>query len=157
GLRMFAALVGLALLGSASAMAYWAWFNEPRRSDEAQVIGASIAPDKTTPSPPENSRSAGEQSAEAAGPTTTGDEKSADAAPAVPQAVPPVGVLYGPAPAKVAALTSGAAPPGTPAGPAQDQPPESKEPAPAQPAPAATEPSAPQGGYVVQLSSQRSE
>src|SRR5262249_54520027 len=113
GLRMFAALIGLALAGSASGVAYWAWFGGRASGDEARMIGASIGPDKTMPSPQENSGAderlrsqADAPGANAAGPTMTGDDKSADAMPAAVPVVPPTGILYGPAPAKVAALTS---------------------------------------------------
>jgi hypothetical protein len=163
GLRMCAAVIGLALAGSASAMAYWAWSDGRVRSDESRVISASLSPDKIMPpSQRENGRSAGqsdEQSVNAAAGTTAGEEKPAEAEPAaVPQAPPPAGVLYGPAPAKVAALTSGAAPPVSPAGAAENQPPDAKEAAPGQAAPVATEPgAAPENRFVVQLSSQRSE
>jgi cell division septation protein DedD len=162
GLRMFAAVLGLALAGSASAMAYWAWSDGRVRSDETRVISASLSPDKIMPpSQRENGRSGGqsdEQSVNVAGGTTAGEEKPAEAEPAaVPQAPPPAGVLYGPAPAKVAALTP-AAPPVSPAGTAENQPPDAKEPAPGQTAPGATEPGgAPENRFVVQLSSQRSE
>jgi hypothetical protein len=160
GLRVFVGLFGLALAGCASALAYWAWFDGRARTSEAPVIGASLAPDKTLSSPQgENSRSderlrsrSDEPSVNGSGPTIAGDEKSADAKPAVP----PAALLYGPAPAKVAALTP-AAPPTIPAATAQDQPPDVKEPAPGGTAPGTTEPSPAQGGYVVQLSSQRSE
>src|ERR1043165_6557824 len=57
GLRVFAAVVGLALAGSASAMAYWAWSDGRTRGDTAPVTGASIGPDKIMPSPQESSRS----------------------------------------------------------------------------------------------------
>jgi SPOR domain len=163
-LPLFAALVGLALVGSASAMAYWAWFDGRARSADAPVIGASLGPDKTMPTPQGESRAevrlrgqSDEPSVNAPAQPTTGEEKPADAVPA-PPALRPTGVLYGPAPAKVAALTPGAAPPGSPAGPVQTEPADVKEPPPGETAPGAAEPGAPQGPrYVVQLSSQRSE
>ena len=169
GLGVFVAL-GLALVGSASAMAYWAWTDGRARSDEARVIGASIAPDKTVPSPQgQDSRSderpggqSGEQSVN--GGVMTGAERPADAQPAaVVQPVPPTGLLYGPAPAKVAELTPAPAPPGSPAGPALNPPADVKEAPPSETAPSAAAPGATAPGgadgphYVVQLSSQRSE
>src|SRR5262249_27253725 len=165
-LPLFAAFIGLALAGSAGAMAYWAWSDARVRSDEAPLIGASLAPDKNLPgSLGQKSRSderlrsqPDEGSIEATGRPTSGEEKPADVAPDAPPAVPPTGVLYGPAPVKVAALTPGAAPPSSPADPVQIQPPEVKEPPPGETAPGAVEPGGTQGPrYVVQLSSQRSE
>jgi SPOR domain len=132
GLRVFAAAAtGLALLGSASAMAYWAWSDGRVRSDETRVIAASVGPDKTVPSPQgENGRSESDQRTG----TTTGEEKPADATPAAPQAPPP----------------------GSPAGTTQGPPTDAKEPG--QTPPGATEPGvAQENRFVVQLSSQRSE
>jgi cell division septation protein DedD len=164
-LPLFAALVGFALAGSAGAMAYWAWSDARVRGDETRVIGASLSPDKMLPAAPGESRSeerrfdqSDERSVDTIKRPATAEEKPADATADAPAAVPPTGVLYGPAPAKVAALTSGAAPPGSPADPAQNQPVDVKEPPPAETAPSAADPGAPEGPrYVVQLSSQRSE
>jgi len=166
-LPVFMALIGLALAGSAGGMAYWAWSDGRVRSDEARVIGASLAPDKIMPgSQGEKSRTderlhgqPDEGSINAIGRPATGEEKPADAVPPpVPQAQPPTGVLDGPAPVKVAALTPETGPPATAPEPAQIQPPDVKEAAPGETAPAAAEPSAAPGNrYVVQLSSQRSE
>jgi hypothetical protein len=162
-----AALLGLALAGSASAMAYWAWSDGRVPSDETRLISASLAPDKIMPAAQGEKNGSGERlrdqsderSVNVTAPPTTGEETSADAGPAAaPQAVPPAGVLYGPALAKVAALTSGPVPPASATEPAQIQPPDAKEAAPGQAVPGAAEPSAAQSnGYVVQLSSQRSE
>jgi SPOR domain len=155
-----AALIGLALAGCASAMAYWAWSDGRVRSDDARVIGASISPAKTVAPPAgENGRAEerppvepDERSVTAGAVPTTGEEKPADAVPAPPPAVPPTGVLAAPDPAKAAGSTPAAAPPGSPADTAQNQPTDGKEPAPSETAPVATGPR-----YVVQLSSQRSE
>jgi hypothetical protein len=163
-----AAFIGLALAGSAGAMAYWAWSDGRVRNGEARVIAASLAPDKIVPAAQGENSGSGERlrgqpdegSASVTAPPTTGEEKPADAGPAaLPQAAPPpAGVLYGPTPVKVAALTSGPVPPASPAEPVQIQPPDATEPPPDQPAPGAAAPGTAQGnGYVVQLSSQRSE
>ena len=161
GLRVFAALIGLALAGCASAMAYWAWSDGRTRGDEARVMGAAISPEKTTPSPRANGRSDERVQAQsdvtATAATITGDEKPADAKPvAAPQALPRR-VVYGPAPTKIAGLASGPTPPAIPARTAQNQPPDADQPAPSETAASAPAPNAAPDGYVVQLSSQRSE
>src|ERR1043166_1043134 len=164
GLKVFAALVGLALAGSASAFAYWAWSDGRTRGDTAPVTGASIGPDKIMPSPQAGSRSDErlpgqpvERSVTAR--TMTGAQEPADAKPpAAAQAPPPRAVVYGAAPTKLAGLTYGSPPPGIPAPTEQKPPPDGEGRAPGATAPAATEPNAAPGyGYVGQLSSQRSE
>ena len=165
GLRVFAALVGLVLVGSASAFGAWVLYDRRGRSDETRVMAASVSPDKAAPSPREPSRSderprepSDGRSVNATGRTMTGAEEPADTKPPMPQAPPPVGVTFGPAPTKVAELTPGPTPPVTPADTAQDQPPDVKKPAPRQAAPGVTEPSGPHGvRYVVQLSAERGE
>jgi hypothetical protein len=164
-LRAFAVLIGLALGGSAGAFAYWALSNGRGHSDEARVMAASVSPDKTAPSPQEQSRldeplrdQSDERSADATGRTMTGAEEPADATPPMPQAVPPMSIAVGPVPTKMAELTPGPTPPGSPADAAQSQPPDVKKPAPRRTAPGATEPSGAHGmHYVVQLSSERGE
>jgi cell division septation protein DedD len=142
-LRMSAAVVGLALLGSASAFAYWAWFDRPASIEEARAIGSSTAPEKL------------QSNGGAGGGTVSGEEKTADAQAAVPQALPPVVVPSGPAPAQVAALTPATAPTDSAAA-AESQLSPSNETAPAPTPVTATEPTA-GNKYIVQLSSQRSE
>jgi sporulation related protein len=162
---VFAALTGLALAGSAGAFAYWALPDGRGRSDEARVMAASISPDKTAPSPQEHGRldeplgaQSDERSVNATGRPTTGAEEPADAKPPMPQAPPPVSIAFGPVPTKVAELTPGPTPPGSPAGIAENQPPDVKKPAPRQTAPGVPEPSGAHGvRYVVQLSSERGE
>jgi len=165
GLRVFAAFIGLALAGSASAFAYWAWSDGRARSDEGRVMAASISPDKTAPPPRENSRSDerprdqwDEQGVNATGRTMTGAEEPADAKPPMPEAPPPTSITFGPAPTKMAELIPGPAAPGSPADVAQNQPGDVKKPASSPTAPGATEPNGAHGmHYAVQLSSERSE
>jgi cell division septation protein DedD len=145
-LRMAAAIFGLALLGSASALAYWAWFDERVSMEEARPIAASTAPEKITPT-----------SQQEAGRTVSGEEKPTDPQPAAPPALPPISLPSGGAPAQLAALPPAAAPPDSTAA-VQNQPPPANEAAPNPTAVTATEPSVGNGSkYVVQLSSQRSE
>jgi cell division septation protein DedD len=152
-LRVSAAILGLALFGSASAFAYRAWFDGRGGIGEARVIASSTAPEKLTPPvQQEASRSDEQLRAQAnagGGATVPGDDKPADAQAAVTQTLPPVVVPS----AQMAALTSGPAPADSPAA-AENQPPPPNE-APAPTAAPATEASA--GKYIVQLSSQRSE
>jgi len=161
-LRMSAAILGLALLGSASAFAYWAWFDARGSVGEVRAIAASTAPEKVTPPPQQDDsrwdeRLRTQSNAGGGGGTGSGEEKPAEAQSAAPQALPPVGLPNGPAPTEVAALTSGAPSPDSTVA-AQSQPPPSNEPAPGPTALAAPEPSVAQGPqYIVQLSSQRSE
>lgn len=144
-LSMAAAIFGLALLGSASAFAYRAWFDERVSIEEARPIAASAAPEKITPS------------LGAAGATVSGEEKPAEPQSAAPPALPPISLPSGGAPAQLAALTPTAAPPDSTAA-AQNEPPPSNEAAPNPTAVTTTEPSVGNGSrYVVQLSSQRSE
>ena len=165
GLKLFATLIGLALAGSASALAYWALSDGRGRSDGAPVMAASTSPDKTAPSPPGQSRldeaprdQSDERSVNATGRTMTGAEESADARPPTPQAPPPMGIAFGPAPTKMAELTPGPTPADSPAATEQNQPPEVTKPALRQTASGATEPSGADGvRHVVQLSSERGE
>jgi hypothetical protein len=165
GLKVFVVVIGLALAGSASAFAYRALSDGRGRSDEAQVTVASVSPDKTAPSPRENSRSderlrdqSDARSADATGQAMTGTEEPADAKPSIPETLPPMAIAFGPAPTKMAGLTPGPTPSGSPAGTAQNSPPEVKKPAPRETAPGATVPSGAHGvNYVVQLSSERGE
>jgi SPOR domain len=165
GLKVFAALMGLALAGSASALAYWELSGGRARSGEPRVKAASISPVKTAPSPREHSRSderpgdpSDERSVNATGRATAGAEEPADAKPPMPQAVPPMDIVFGPDPTKIAGLTEGPTPPGSSPGTAQNQPPDVKTPAPRQAAPGATEPrGAHDVRYVVQLCSERGE
>jgi cell division septation protein DedD len=93
----------------------------------------------------------------AGGGTVSGEEKPADAQSAVPQALPSISVPSNGAPAQMAALTSGPAPPDSTAAP-QNQPPSANDVAANPTTVSATEPSAGAGyKYIVQLSSQRSE
>lgn len=160
-LRVSAAIVGLALVGSASAFAYWAWFDQRVSVEQAQVTAVSAAPEKLLP-PKEESRSDGRSATQASvgggDGTVSGKEKPAeDTSAAAAQAPPPVGVSYGPAPTQVAALTPAAAPPDSLAA-APIEPTPSNEAASGPTAPSATSPGAENGSkYIVQLSSQRSE
>jgi SPOR domain len=157
-LKVFAAVIGLGLLaGCAGAMAYWAWSDGRVRSDEARVIATSIGPDKAVPSPQGEDNGARLHAQERSVARTGSEEKQADAKLEGATHAPPLGVVYGAAPTQVAALAPGAAPPESPAVPAQIQPPEVKEPAAGDTAPGATEPPAQGPRYIVQLSSQRSE
>jgi hypothetical protein len=169
GLRIFAALIGVALAGSASAFGYSAWSDGRGRSAAPPVMAASIGPEKTAPSPPEQSRLdeqphvlSDERSVDAIGPATTAPaptaaQEPADAAPAAPQAPPPLDIV-GPAPFKMAELMPGRTLPGSPANAAQNQARDATKPAPRQRAPGATEPGRPHGvRNVVQLSSERGE
>ena len=165
GLKVFAALVGLVLAGSASAFTYRVLSDGRGRSDQARVMAASISPDKTASSPREHSRldeglrdQSDERSVNATGRTMTGAEGPADAKPPTPQALAPTSIAFGQAPTKMAELASGPTPPDSPADAAQDRPPDVKKPAPRQKAPGATEPGGAHGmHYVVQLSSERGE
>lgn len=144
GRRVFVALIGLVLAGAASGAAYWLWSDGRTSFDNAATSAVATASNKNTPAP------AGE----------AGEEKppDADLAAAASQAVPPVGVLYGPAPPQAAELTSAAAAPGSPTAPAANPPPQSNDTAATQTAPEAANPGvAHEAKYVVQLSSQRSE
>jgi hypothetical protein len=165
GLRMFAALIGLALAGSATAFASWALSDKRGRGDAARVIVAPISPEKTAPSPREHSHlderlyaHSDERSVNAPGRTMTGAEEPADAKPPMPPAPPPTAVAFGPAQTKMAELTPGPTPPGRPAATALKQPADVMKPAPRQTALGAAEPSGAHGmPYVVQLSSERGE
>jgi SPOR domain len=165
GLRAFAALIGLALAGSTGAFAYWALPHGRGHSDEARMMAASTGPDKIAPSPRENSRldeglgdQSDERSVNATGGTMAGVEEPADAKPPMTQALPPTSIAFGQAPTKMAELTPGPTPPGSPAEAVQNQPPDVKKPAPRQTAPGAPEPSGAHDlRHVVQLSSERGE
>jgi len=164
GLRMFVALIGLALAGSGSAVAYWLWSSGVVSFDKASVIAAFTTANKAMPPLEREDRPADERphsqsderSVNAVGPAVAGGEKPVDPKPpaSAPQALPAI-VLYGPAPPQAAGVTSGAAPPSSPADAAPKQP---LETAPTPAALEATGPSvAPGYRYFVQLSSQRSE
>jgi len=166
GLKLFAALIGLVLAGSASAFAYRALSDGRGRSDAAPVMAAAMSPDKPAPSPRALSRlderprdQTEEPSVNVTGRAMTGAEEPADAKPPVPQAPPLMGIAVGPATTtKLAELTPGPTPPGGAAGMAPNEPADVTEPAPAQTAPGATEPSgAHRVHYVVQVSSERGE
>jgi SPOR domain len=163
GVRILTALIGLALAGCASAFTYWTWVDGRGRSGEPRVMAASISPEKTAPSAREHSRldeqphaQSDERSSEAPGPATTRAQEPADATPPTPQALPPTDMVFGPAPTKIAGLTS----PTTlsSASTPQNEPSEATKPPPRQPAPAARAPSgAHDARNVVQLSSERDE
>ncbi|MBV8753312.1 MAG: SPOR domain-containing protein [Hyphomicrobiales bacterium] len=167
GLRMFVAVLGLALTGAASAAAYWLWSDALTSIDKTPATVAAVIPNKLVPAPlpGEDSRSvpnqSGEQSVKGADRVLPTDEEKlpdADPAAAAPQAVRPVGVLYGPAPLQTAGLTSPAAAPGSPSAPVANPPPPSNDMPAAQSVPEAEKPGLADGvKYVVQLSSQRSE
>jgi hypothetical protein len=165
GLKVFAALIGLILAGSASAFAYWTLSDRRGRGDEARVVATSISPEKTAPSPLEHSRAderfddkPEERSVNATGRATTGAEEPADAKPPPPQTLPPMDIVVGPAPTKVAALAPAPTLPGNPADTAQNRPPDVRKPKPRRRVPVATVPRGAHGvRYDVQLSSERSE
>ena len=165
GLRVFAALIGLALAGSASAFAYWALSHGRGRGDEARVMAASISPDKTAPSPQEPGSlderlrdQSDERSVNATERTMTVTEEPAEAKPPMPQVPTPMSMAFAPVQTKMAELTPEPTPPDSPADAAQNQPPDVKKPAPRQTAPRAPEPGGAHGvPYVVQLSSERGE
>jgi hypothetical protein len=207
---MAAAVIGLALVGTAGAFGYWAWSTGPR---DAPLIKADTTPNKVVPATQAdgagNKRSYDRFSEQGGTPErmvsreeTPADIKSAPAR----QVYPSGGVVFGPAPApapaaaaappppsgvsasgdphrvrtevirpnQVAAADIGQpvappptaaatppSPPPAPAAPAKQSAPRTKQaaaPPVAQPteAPPARE-AAPAGGYVVQLSSQRTE
>ena len=76
----------------------------------------------------------------------------------MPQAPPPVGIVFGPVPTQVAELIPGPTPPVSPASTVQHRPPEVKKPAPRRRAPVSAARSDAHGvRYDVQLSSERSE
>src|ERR1700720_409194 len=206
---MVAAVVGLALVGTAGAFGYWAWSTGPR--GEPPLIKADTTPNKVVPAT--QGEGAGKKSvydryADRGGTServVSREEAPTDIKPAPPRAVfPSAGGVYGPAPAQPAAapppsgvwgngeprkvhtevirpnpnqmaaadIGQPVAPPltvaSTPPSPSPAPPAPAKQPAPrtkqaaqtpgAQPteAPPARE-AAPTGGYVVQLSSQKTE
>jgi SPOR domain len=165
GLKVFAALIGLVVAGSASAFAYWTLSDGRGRSDEARVMAASISSDKAASAPREQGRlderprdQSDERSVNATAPAMTGTEELADAKPPLPQPLPPLGIAFGSEPIRIAGLTPEPTPPGSPAAAAQNQALDVKKPAPRQTAPGATEPSGAHGvQYVVQVSSERGE
>jgi hypothetical protein len=168
GRSVFITLIGLVLAGAASGAAYWLWSGRLVSFNKAATIAVATVPNKTVPAPPgEESRSdarldgqSDERSVKGADRVLPGEEKlpDADLAAAAPQAVPPAGVLYGPAAPQAAELTSAAVAPGGPAAPAANPPPQSNDTAATQTAPEAANPGlAHEAKYVVQLSSQRSE
>ena len=94
GLKVFAALVGLALAGSVSAFAYLASSDRRGRGDDVPAVATSISPDKTVPSPREQSRAderladqAQERTVNTTGLVTTRAEEPADAKPPMPEAL----------------------------------------------------------------------
>jgi SPOR domain len=206
---MVAAVIGLALVGTAGAFGYWAWSTGPR--GEAPLIKADTTPNKvvpTTQSDAAGNKRIYDRFSDQAGTTermVSREEAPADVkqAPAR-QVFPPAGAVYGPAPTPPAAASppSGVSANGDPhrvrtevirpnqvaaADLAAPAPPQlAAAPAPASPAPVAASPApakqpasrakqaaappaaqpadaapaheaAPTGGYVVQLSSQRTE
>ena len=165
GLKVFAALAGLALAGSAGAVAFWALPDGRGRSGEAQVVAAAISPDQAAPSPREHGglderpdAPSDEPSVTATAQTATGAQESTDAKPPIPQVLPLTGIAIGPGPTKMAGLIPPPTPSESPAGTAQTQPPDMKKAPPRQIARGATEPRGARGLlYVVQLSSERSE
>jgi len=168
GLRMFVAVVGLALVGAASAAAYWLWSDALTSGDKTPATVAAVIPNKIVPAPPgEDSRSdaqlggqSGEQSVKGADRVSPAEEKlpDADLAAASPQAAPAVGILYGPASPQATELTPAAPAPGSSPTPAPNPPPQSNDTTAMQTAPETAKPgTADDVKYVVQLSSQRSE
>jgi hypothetical protein len=206
---MVAAVIGLALVGTAGAFGYWAWSTGPR--GEAPLIKADTTPNKVVPASQGdgagNKRSY-DRFSDQGGPTermVSREEAPADIKPAPPRsAYPSGGLVFGPAPPptapaaappppsgvsangdphrvrtevirpnQVAAAEIGqpSAPPvavaATPPSPPPAPPAPAKQPAPrtklaaqppvAQPTEAPAREAAPTGGYVVQLSSQRTE
>jgi len=163
GFKLFAALIGLALAGSASAFAYWTLSDRRGRGDEARVMATSVSPEKTAPSPREHGRSderrddqPAERSVDVPGPTTTAAEQPADAEPPPLPALPPMDIVVGPAPTKVAALTPAPTPPRNPADAAHSRPPSDVR-KPRRRAPVVARTGAHGARYDVQLSSERSE
>jgi SPOR domain len=210
---MVAAVVGLALVGTAGAFGYWAWSTGPR--GEPPLIKADTAPNKVVPATQGDgagSKSVYDRYADKGGSServVSREETPADIKPAPSRSVfPSTGGVYGPAPAQPAAAQPAAPPPsgvsangeprkvhtevirpnpnqvaaadiGQPVAPplAVASTPPSPPPAPAAPAkqsaprtkqaaqtpaaqPTDTPPAreaAPTGGYVVQLSSQKTE
>jgi SPOR domain len=161
-------VVGLALVGAASAAAYWLWSDALTSGDKTPATVAAVIPNKIVLAPPgEDSRSdaqldgqSGEQSVKGADRVFPAEEKlpDADLAVASPQAVPAVGVLYGPASPQATELTPAATAPGSPPTRAPNPPPQSNDTTARQTAPETAKPgTADDVKYVVQLSSQRSE
>ena len=206
---MVAAVVGLALVGTAGAFGYWAWSTGPR--GEPPLIKADTTPNKVVPATQgegAGNKSVYDRYADRGGTServVSREEAPTDIKPAPPRAVfPSAGGVYGPAPAQPAAapppsgvsangeprkvhtevirpnpnqmaaadIGQPVAPPltvaSTPPSPSPAPPAPAKQPAPrtkqaaqtpgAQPTegPPARE-AAPTGGYVVQLSSQKTE
>jgi len=210
GLVIAAAVVGLALVGTAGAFGYWAWSTGPGHG-EPPLIKADTTPNKVVPAAQAdstgnkriydrfNDKGAGAER------VVPREETPADIKPAAPRQIyPAAGGVYGPGPAAPAPPQTAAAPAPQPSGvPASGEPhvvrtetirpnqmaandlgqPAAPPPAAAPPSPAAPSPvrqaaprakqgqpvalaqpnepparsAAPTGGYVVQLSSQRSE
>jgi SPOR domain len=213
GLVIAAAVVGLALVGTAGAFGYWAWSTGPGHG-EPQLIKADTTPNKVVPATQAdnagnkriydrfNDKGAGAER------VVPREETPADIKPAAPRQVfPQAGGVYGPAPAAPAppqaAAASAPQPSGVPASgdphvvrtetirpnqmaandlgqpvapPLAAAPPSTAAPTPVrqaaprakqgQPVALAAQPNeaapparsaVPAGGYVVQLSSQRSE
>jgi cell division septation protein DedD len=166
GLRLFVALMGLALAGAASVAGYWLWSDALTSVDKSPVIAAPVIPKETVPPSSgavgrldERLRNQSDaQSVKSADRVVEEKLPEADPAPAGSQAVPPLALLYGPASPETLAPTSAAAARGSPVGPASNQPPQSNEAAATQTSPEAVKSGmAPDVTYVVQLSSQRSE
>jgi SPOR domain len=203
-----AAVVGLALVGTAGAFGYWAWSTGPR--GEPPLIKADTTPNKVVPATQGDaagSKSVYDRYADKGGSSermVSREEAPADIKPAPRSVYPSAGGVYGPAPAQPAAPTPASgvsangeprkvhtevirpnpnqvaandigqpvappltvaatppSPPPAPAAPAKQSAPRTKQAAQtpaAQPAdtPPARE-AAPTGGYVVQLSSQKTE
>jgi hypothetical protein len=211
GLVIMAAVIGLALVGTAGAFGYWAWSTGPGHG-EPPLIKADTTPNKVVPTAPAdsagnkriydrfNDKGAGAER------VVPREETPADIRPAAPRQVyPAAGGVYGPGPTAPAPPQTAAAPVPQPSGvPASGDPhvvrtetirpnqvaandlgqPAAPPLAAAPPSPAAPSPvrqaaprakqgqpvalaaqpndaparsAAPTGGYVVQLSSQRSE
>jgi len=205
-LVMVAAVIGLALVGTAGAFGYWAWSTGPR--GEPPLIKADTAPNKVVPATPGDSagnKSVYDRLSDRSGNSermVSREEAPADIKSASPRQVyPSTGGVYGPAPAQPAAapppsgvsangephrvhtevirpnqvaaadigqpaappFTAAATPPSpqpAPAAPAKQPAPRAKQAALAASPPTDASPAheaAPTGGYVVQLSSQRTE
>jgi hypothetical protein len=205
-LVMAAAVVGLALVGTAGAFGYWAWSTGPR--GEPPLIKADTAPNKVVPATQGDgagNKSVYDRLGERSGTSermVSREEAPADIKSAPPRQVyPTTGGVYGPAPAQPAApppasgvsvngqphavrtevirpnqvaaadigepvappVTAAATPPSpppAPAAPAKQPAPRAKQAALAASPPADTAPAreaAPTGGYLVQLSAQRTE
>jgi cell division septation protein DedD len=155
GLRLLVALIGLALVGSGGAVAYWVWSGGLVNNDEAPVIIASTTP--RTMLPPGDDVPSSER------PLAGGGSPVDANLAAAPRAAPPTGVVYGPT-LPPAGLVSEAEPPPSRAGTRLNQPPEHSvgtptgaPPALGAPGPAPEPAVAHEEKYVVQLSSQRSE